>query len=175
MASWKDFSDAKLKKEFEKKGPDPRAAEKLRSRFTKSLDTALGQFLATEPTKGRKMWKAQNNVVEFSPVFNGSPVSLDGETTLYIPSERFSDFVGALKQSVAAGELDAVLEGPEGVKTTAKSGGTRTFSDQSRLNIRVGGFRRGGMDDAAIKAKLKGEGVDGKLIDAALARKSAGK
>lgn len=180
MSDWKSLTDKKLKIKFEETGPDPRAAEKLRARFSKSLDTALNQFLSTEPTRGKKSWKAANNIVEFKPTFGGQPVSLDSETTLYIPSERFDAFIKALKASVDAGELDAALSAPAGEAST-KSGATkkpaavRSTSSDPLTNIRRAfGNRMGksGQSAAEAAAALKADGkYDAADIDKVLAEK----
>lgn len=176
MSDWKSLIDPKLKKTFETQGPDPRAAEKLRQKFTTGLDKALASYKAGV-TKGRKAWKEANGVVEFTPSLGGEPIALDGETTLYVPAERFEAFITSLKQAATAGELDASLQAPAG-KTAAPAQGerkTRNVSEESRLNIRVGGFRRGGKSDADISKLLKAEGVDDAKIKAALAYKRPGK
>ncbi|PZU07657.1 MAG: hypothetical protein DI606_16375 [Sphingobium sp.] len=176
MADWKSLTDKKLKAKFEETGPDPRAAEKLRARFSKSLDTALNQFLATEPTRGKKSWKAANNIVEFKPTFGGEPVALDGDTTLYIPSERFDAFIKALKASVEAGELDDALNGVASTKSV--SGGkasTRAASSDPLTNIRRAfGIRMGKQKQSAAQAAaaLKADGkYDAADIDKVLAEK----
>lgn len=175
MADWKSLIDPKLKAEFERQGPDPRAAQRNRDRFIKSLDTAARQFGSTEPTKGKKMWKAANNVVEFSPKSGNGPVLLNGSETHYIPSERFPAFLEALKQSVSAGELDDALEasaGAEGASSGEKKPRKeRKLGDQSKANIKLGGYRRGGMSDKDAKARLKEEGFSDEIIAAAFARK----
>jgi hypothetical protein len=171
--SWKSLIDPKLKSEFEKTGPDPRAAEKVRAKFNTGLDKALASFKAGT-TRGRQQWKKNNGVVEFSPTLGVAPVALDGATTLYIPEGRFEAFIGALKQSASAGELDAALQAPTGKSgAAAKPRQTRNVSEESRLNIRIGGFRRGGKSDAEIAKLLKGEGVEDAKIKAALAYKRA--
>lgn len=119
--------DAKLKDVFEQTKPDP---SKLRAPAIKRLDTAKTQFLATEPTRGRKIWRAKNNVVEVA-----LPFALNGETTVYVPSERFPDFVDKLKAAVEAGELDAELvTAAEGGEAPATSGRKRRGTGTSNPN-----------------------------------------
>lgn len=175
MADWKSLTDAKLKADYEKQGPDPRAAERNRERFIKSLDTAARQFGSTEPTKGKKMWSAANNVVRFTPKTNNGPVLLNGSEEVFVPSERFPAFLEALKQSVSAGELDDALQAPTGAAGASsgekKPRKERKLGDQSKANIKLGGYRRGGMSDKDAKARLKEEGFSDEIIAAAFARK----
>lgn len=109
--------DDKLADVFHSTKPDP---AKLRAPAIKRLDTAKTQFLATEPQRGRKIWRAKNNVVEVA-----LPFALNGEATVYVPSERFPDFVDKLKAAVEAGELDAEL-------VTAAEGGEAPAATSGR-------------------------------------------
>lgn len=184
MADWKTLSDPKLKSDFEKVGPNPLTALKAREKFVKSLETAKAQFASPTPTKGFKTWKVNNGVVEFKPSVGRNAIQLGGASTHYIPEERFGSFVDAVIASVKAGELDQEIQNPLSASVVAlskalnsgKSSGekkTRNVSEESRLNIRVGGFRRGGKSDAEITKLLKAEGVEDAKIKAAIAYKRA--
>lgn len=96
------LADDKLKDVFETKGYDP---AKDRARHVKGIDADIASFGNPEPTRGRKNWKASNNVVEYTSRF---PIS--GKTTHYVPSERFGDFLERLKNLVTTGQFDADFE-----------------------------------------------------------------
>lgn len=96
------LADPKLANKFAVKAFDP---TKPRETLAKRLDTAKSQFLSTEPTRGRKMFKINNSVVELT-----LPIEIGGATTHYIPSERFPHAIDKLKASLEAGELDKQLE-----------------------------------------------------------------
>lgn len=79
--------------------------EQARDSLVKKLDKAVEQFTATEPTKGRKMWSVNRNVVELT-----LPFHVGGKNVVYIPSERFADAVKALQDSINKGEVDKEIE-----------------------------------------------------------------
>lgn len=107
--------DDKLQADFERKRPN---VESIRTRVIKTLDKAKEQFASTEPTRGRKIWRENNGIVEFAPAFK-----VGGKSTLYLPAERFGGFLAKLRSAVEAGELDADITADGGV-----SGGTRKRS-----------------------------------------------
>lgn len=138
--SWAKLVDDKLEAEFNRKGPDPRAGEKLRAKLLQSIETAKRQFQATEPAKGKKMFKVNNSVVAFSPTIGGNALSLAGKTTLYMPSERFPDFLDALSTDVREGKLDELLE--QSMEIGSIKSGTPAkrvrapMTDEARENMR---------------------------------------
>lgn len=100
----KDFlalADDKLHELFSTKKPDP---TKARASLVKRLDTAATQFGSPEPSRGKKMWSVNNNVVELT-----LPVAIGGKSTYFFPAERFPDAIKSLKDAVNAGEADADL------------------------------------------------------------------
>ena len=107
----KDFlslADDKLHEVFAKKAYDP---QKDRERMVKRLDTANNQFQSATPTKGQKIWKIANGVVELT-----LPFFIGGKSVFHLPSERFSDAIKHLKEAVLAGDAD------EHLKAGAQSG-----------------------------------------------------
>lgn len=150
--------------------------QKLNDRLARSLRQVNKEI----PTKGGKDFDiGHNNQLRFRPTLNGQRIFVEkaGEDYFPISTAQFGPFITEFTRNVEAGhyddQIEAALTGDGGspAKPAKATAGKRTFSDQSRLNIRVGGFRRGGMDDAAIKAKLKAEGVSDAAIKAALDRK----
>jgi len=111
--------DPKLEAEFNRKAPDP---EKARQRALKGIDTTSSQWASSTPTRGRKRYRVNNSVVEYAPGF-----AIGGSSTLYIPSERFADFLTKLKATISAGELDDALTAEEG-----QSSGTRGQTTRKR-------------------------------------------
>jgi hypothetical protein len=171
--SWKSFIDPSLKKVFEAKPDNKDAVLKLRSRFVRSLNTAKAQVASEVPTKGRKMYRKVNGVVAFSPVFNNSPFPLDGEETALVKAEEFPQFVEALIASVEAGEFDAQLNAQVSGANVPATKKTRNMGEQSRANIRVAAWRRGGKSDDVIREMLLSEGVATDVVTKALARKKS--
>ena len=139
----KDFialADDKLHEAFNRK---PHDATKARETMVKRLDKAHEQFHATEPARGRKLFKIQNGIVELS-----LPFEVSGKSTFHIPSERFADALKHLKTSVTKGELDdelrAAADKPSGdpapaaakVPRKQSTGGTgRGWTDERRAKF----------------------------------------
>ena len=155
-ASWEKLIDDKLEAEFNKKGPDPRAAEKLRAKLLQSIETSKRQFASTEPAKGKKLFKINNSVVAFSPVVAGNPVSLSGKTTLFVPSEHFPAFLDGLEADVKAGKLDDALEQSADIAAATGKPGKRVrspMSDEAKENMRRAAKAR----EEAKRVKRKGD------------------
>lgn len=96
------LADDKLADVFHTKSYDP---AKDRGKHIKAIEADAASFGNPEPTRGRKAWKASNNVVEYTSRF---PVG--GKTTHYVPSERFGDFLEKLKNLVTEGTFDSDFE-----------------------------------------------------------------
>lgn len=113
------LADDKLHEVFSRKPHDP---SKARNAAIKRLDTTHNQFIATEPARGRKMFKIQNGVVELT-----LPWAVGGKSVFHIPSERFADAISHLKESISKGELDKELEtaNSSNQPATARSGQPR--------------------------------------------------
>ncbi|KQO06913.1 hypothetical protein [Sphingomonas sp. Leaf242] len=112
--------DPALKETFDKKAYDP---VKDRAWVVSRLEAAKTQFASTEATRGggKKLWKLANGVVAFSPVRkDGAPLVVNGQTTNFIPSERFGDFLNAMIAAVNAGEFDKEFEADTTAGTTVK-------------------------------------------------------
>lgn len=135
--------DPKLKDTFEKKAWNP---VKDREWIAGRLETTKTQFKATETTRGggKKWWQLSNGVVAFSPTRkDGAPLVVNGQTTLFIPSEHFVTFVDHMIEAVNAGEFDKELssETTNGttvkIKTprTASAGGGKGWSDERRAKF----------------------------------------
>ncbi|WP_298808750.1 hypothetical protein [uncultured Sphingomonas sp.] len=108
------LADDKLADVFNTKGYDP---TKDRAKHVKAIDSDIASYGNPEPTRGRKAWKASNNVVEYTSRF---PIS--GKTTHYVPSERFGDFLSKLKNLVETGSFDSDFEAAaKGDATAAKT------------------------------------------------------
>lgn len=112
--------DPALKETFDRKAYDP---AKDRAWVVGRLEAAKTQFASTETTRGggAKWWKLSNGVVAFSPVRkDGMPLVVNGQTTNFIPGERFGDFVAAMIEAVNAGEFDKELAAETTNGTTVK-------------------------------------------------------
>lgn len=133
--------DEKLSKVYEKVSYDP---TKDRAKFAKRIDATLEKFLQTEPARGAKDFSVQNGVVRYEPKLSGAPVALGGKTTLFVPSERFADFLTKLKAAVEVGQLDSELEAatngdaeaaPKKVRVKSEGGSGRGWSDERRARF----------------------------------------
>ncbi len=112
--------DPKLKDTFDKKAYDP---AKDRQWVANRLEATKTQFASTETTRGggKRWWQLANGVVAFSPTRrDGHPLVINGQTTLFIPSERFNDFLATMTEAVNAGEFDKEFEADTTAGTTVK-------------------------------------------------------
>ncbi len=134
--------DPSLKETFDKKPYDP---SKDRAWLVSRLDTTKTQFTATESGRGggAKWWKLSNGVVAFSPVRrDGAGLVINGQTTNFIPCERFLDFIANMREAVEAGEFDGELTSDATAGQTVKvktprtprasSGGGAGWSEERR-------------------------------------------
>ena len=117
------LADDKLHEVFSKKPHDP---VKAREKVLAGIDRTKSQFGQTEPVKGRKWFRVNNNVVELT-----LPLEVGGKRTLYIPGERFDEFLTKFRASVHAGDLDKEIEAslanepaPRASASSASSAGT---------------------------------------------------
>lgn len=169
------FDNTGLAELFSRKPHDPTVARKP---LLKGIEVAKKQF-ENGSTKGpNRWWKVSNGVVALTVKLGGDVFEINGVATNHMPQERFVEFLDKFSDAVNAGEFDSEIEhhGKGDAKVhiaKAQKGGKRTYSEESMLNIRVGGFRRGGMSDKDIRAKLLDEGVSKEMIDKAIARKKA--
>lgn len=104
------LADDKLHEVFSRKPHDP---TKARNAFLKRIETTHSQFASATPVKGRKLFVIKNGVVKVT-----LPFEIAGKSEFLVPSERFTDWLGHLKDSVTKGELDDALKS-EGTSTTA--------------------------------------------------------
>lgn len=132
--------DPKLKETFDTRPYDP---AKDRAWVVARLEATKTQFNATESGRGggRKMWVLSNGVVAFSPVrADKQPLVVNGQTTNYIPSERFIDFIDAMIAAVNGGDFDKELKADTTNGTTvavktprkASTGGGAGWSEERR-------------------------------------------
>ncbi len=168
------FIDDKLEAVFHSKPHDP---SKARQPVLKRIVAAKHQFESGTTKVPNRWWTVSNNVVAFKPTVNGKPLLINGKPVSHVPAERFPNFLDKLYAAVEAGELDNSIEpasGP-GDHFPWKEKAKRKQTPQGSVNIKVSGMRRGGKSDADIRAALKAEGVDSKLVEIALARPNASK
>lgn len=124
LADLLKLADDKLAETFNLKAVDP---AKARKPIVKQIDNAINQFASATPVKGRKLWKESNGVVEFN-----SPFDIGGKSTLYIPAERFGEFLKALKATVEAGEADQAIKDRANGAAPAASGAKRADAGRKR-------------------------------------------
>lgn len=174
MVDLSKFIDNSLKAEFEAK---PYDVSKDRAKLIKRFQAALTQFKAGQAKAPNKLWKLSNGVVEFKVPFGADALVIGGAKVNYIPEGQFPGFIDALIEATGSGEFDGAFKAVQAAPTATASAPKRerNVSEASRLNIRVGGFRRGGKTDAQIRKQLTEEGLDKAAIDAAISYKRPGK
>lgn len=131
------LADDKLKETFAKREYDP---TKDRAKHVKAIENDERSFGNPEPTKGRKAWKASNNVVEYTSRF-----PIGGKTTHYVPSERFSDFLERLKNLITEGHFDKDFE------TAAANGEAAPRAARAPRAKREGGGSTGWSEERRAK------------------------
>lgn len=156
---------------------DPaKGREKFLSRIERAEKQATGEVGFQG---GSDLKRLHNDVIEYRPTLNGNHIHLSDDHKrdgfFKTTSKKIAGLFKDIKSAIAAGHFDdqikaALSSKPSGAASNGKGmGGTRTYSEESRLNIRVGGWRRGNKSDADIRAILTAEGVDEAKIKAALA------
>ena len=129
--------DNALESVFHKKEYDP---AKDRQWVVDRITKASTQFASTESTRGggARWWKLGNGVVAFSPTRrDGAPLIINGQSTNFIPSERFEEFLRTMAIAVTGGEFDAELSAESTAGKTVKiktprapsSGGGKGWSE----------------------------------------------
>lgn len=135
--------DNGLESVFHKKAYDP---QKDRQWVVDRITKASTQFASTESTRGggARWWKLSNGVVAFSPTRkDGAPLIINGQTTNFIPSERFEDFLRSMAIAVTGGEFDAELSSESTAGKTVKiktprspsSGGGKGWSPERKAKF----------------------------------------
>lgn len=146
MAALKDllsFIDDKLGTEFNKPEFDP---EKARAPLIKGIDRSKEQFEQGKTKVPHRWWSVNRNVVEFEPRVKGNAIEIGGKPLLYIPAERFVEFLASFKAHVEAGQFDKQLEempitvtshmrsesGEKPVRARREGGGGREWTPERR-------------------------------------------
>lgn len=112
--------DPALKEAFDKRPYDPALD---RAWVVGRLEATKNQFASTESTRGggKRWWQLNNGIVAFSPMRRDrSPLVINGQTTNFIPAERFNDFIAAMLAAVKAGDFDKEFEADNTNGTTVK-------------------------------------------------------
>ncbi len=141
MAFLKDalaLVDDKLASVFSTPAHDP---EKARKPLLNGIAKTKTQFSEGKTKAPNKWWSVNNNVVAFAPKLGDDPLMINGKPLLYIPAERFPEFLETLQAAVEAGEFDDELKnhgaGNATVRTPRKArepgtGGGKGWSDSRR-------------------------------------------
>ena len=134
---WKKLVDKTLGTNFDAPQYDPK---KGRDKLVKAIDAAGKQHTNGSTKAPNRAWKlGGNNAIRFVPKLNGNEILLDDGHPVFVPAEHFQTFLGQLKSSVQAGDLDkeikAALEGDAPVKsassvTTPRKRGTTAVDPQ---------------------------------------------
>ena len=87
----------------------------MRAPVLASLDTAERQW-AEPAADDRPSWfDDDNGHVAFSPTLpNGAPLTIDGKTRVFVPADRFADYLQAMRIAVQTGVFDKDISGGAG-------------------------------------------------------------
>jgi len=167
---WKKLVDKALGTNFDAPQYDPK---KGRDKLVKAIDAAGSQHTDGKTKVPNRSWKAgANNAIRFVPKLNGNEILLDDGHPAYVPAEHFQTFLGQLKSSVQAGDLDkeikAALEGDKPVKS-ASSTATRkraaSTGEPHPAEARGDFASLSSADKQAIKARYRaGKNPDNSVI-----------
>lgn len=85
----------------------PDSPDELRRPVLGSIDLAERQW-ANASVAGQASWFSEDRgTVAFSPTLaNGAPLTIDGQTTVFIPADRFADYLVEMRKAVNAGVFD---------------------------------------------------------------------
>lgn len=87
----------------------------LRAPVLASLDTAERQWAGLETDDRPRWFDEDNSHVAFSPTLaSGAPLTIDGQTRVFIPADRFADYLHAMRAAVHAGVFDDEIRGAAG-------------------------------------------------------------
>jgi len=90
----------------------------LRRPVFAALDTADRQWANPDEAAHPDWFSEDNGQVAFSPTLpNGAPLTIDGQTRVFVPADRFADYLRAMRTAVAAGEFDDEIRGGLGGST----------------------------------------------------------
>jgi len=139
--------DPALKEAFDKRPYDPASD---RAWVVGRLEAAKSQYASTESTRGggKRWWQLNNGIVAFSPTRRDrSPLVINGQTTNFIPAERFNDFIAAMIAAVKNGDFDKEFEAdntngttvkvrvPRKAKEAGEAGGGAGWSEERRAKF----------------------------------------
>lgn len=139
--------DPTLKDAFDKRPYDPASD---RAWVVGRLEAAKTQFASTESTRGggKRWWQLNNGIVAFSPTRRDkSPLVINGQTTNFIPAERFNDAIATMIAAVNAGDFDKEFAAdntngttvkvrlPRKAKEPSEAGGGKGWSDERRAKF----------------------------------------
>lgn len=177
MGGFLELIDNTLGTNFNAPVYDPKAGRK---KLVKAIDTAAKQHSEGTTRAPNRAWTAgTNNAISFTPKIDGKPVKIAGQTTNYVPAERFQDFLSGLKAAVEAGDLDKEIKAALDSEETNKIGiarkpATSKGSRDALSNVRSSIGRSMGsgktLAEAEAIARAKGK-YDPAHIDAVVAER----
>lgn len=87
----------------------PEGAE-LRRPVLDAIDRAARRWTDRD---ARGAWFSEDNgTVAFSPTLdNGAPLTIDGQTRVFVPADRFAAYLQAMRTEVERGAFDAEIQG----------------------------------------------------------------
>lgn len=88
----------------------PADTAELRGPVLAAIDRAARQWV--DRTAEGAWFSEDNGSVAFSPTLdNGAPLTIDGQTRVFVPADRFADYLAAIRTAVERGEFDAEIKG----------------------------------------------------------------
>ncbi|WP_174292540.1 hypothetical protein [Sphingomonas bacterium] len=92
--------------------PDaPSSPAALRDPVLRQIDEVEARWSSGEEGMGDGWYHQDGDYVAFTPVLaNGATLTIDGQTTTFVPADKFADFLVNLRDQVTAGAFDRQIE-----------------------------------------------------------------
>lgn len=124
----------------------------LRQPVFDAIARAQDRWAAPQAGAPSNWFSEDNGFVAFSPTMpDGSPLTIDGQTTTFIPADRFADYLVAMRTQVEAGAFDAEIAAGKGGSPNVSGLATVPMpehrpaaTDETRREQQTGTARRDG-------------------------------
>ena len=124
---------------------ETRTDTELRQPVLDAIDHAAEQWSRRNGGEKNDWFSQEGETVALSPTLaNGAPLTIDGQTTVFVPADRFADYLQAMKAAVLAGEFDAEIKGA--------AAGSQNVSGLAKVTMP--GAQTDGSDDEHTSGKL---------------------
>ena len=134
----------------------------MREPVLEAITRAENQWASPQLSRSADWFSEDNGTVAFTPTMpSGTPLTIDGLTTNFIPAERFADYLSAMRRQVEAGVFDAEIAA--GMGGSPNVSGLATVPMPERRQGSVEEIRR---EQRAEAMRRDGRNPDGSIIHA---------